>query len=148
MPAAASEYREGGQIHTTLLAMPQRLPLQASKALALTVGTLPLVAAPAASSTLPTGAATWTPAATAYLTLTTLLGAAVTGVVRRALPAVVLLLGLYFVAGPLLRARFATSAAYLPGTAALDSPRGAAATIIWTLSALTLAALLLHRRDA
>ncbi|WP_406070940.1 hypothetical protein [Micromonospora sp. NBC_01638] len=81
-------------------------------------------------------------------TLTTLLAAAVTGVVRRALPAVVLLLGLYFIAGPLLRARFATSAAYLPDTAALDPPRGASATIIWTLSALTLAALLFHRRDA
>ncbi|MGW3806812.1 hypothetical protein [Micromonospora sp. NPDC005113] len=147
--AAASEYQEGGQIRTTLLAMPRRLPLQAAKALALAALTLPVAAATAATSTLPAYGATWTPAATAYLTLTTLLGAAVAGVVRRAVPAVVLLLGLYFIAGPLLRARTGTSAAYLPDTAALDPSRGAAAaTITWTLSALTLAALTFHRRDA
>jgi hypothetical protein len=63
-------------------------------------------------------------------------------------PAVVLLLTLYFIAGPLLRARFDASAAYLPDTAAHDPPRGAAATIIWTLSALAIAALTFHRRDA
>ncbi|MBM0231133.1 hypothetical protein JNW91_04105 [Micromonospora sp. STR1_7] len=146
--AAASEYQEGGQIRTTLLAMPRRRHLQAAKALALAALTLPVAAATAATSTLPADGATWTPAATAYLTLTTLLGAAVAGVVRRAVPAVVLLLGLYFIAGPLLRARSAASASYLPDTAALDPSRGATASIIWTLSALTLAALSLHRRDA
>ncbi|MEV5768001.1 hypothetical protein AB0L34_25975 [Micromonospora sp. NPDC052213] len=147
--AAASEYQEGGQIRTTLLATPRRLPLQAVKALALGAVTLPVAVATAATSTLPAGGATWMPAATAYLTLTTLLGAAVASVVRRAVPAVILLLGLYFIAGPLLRARPGTiAAAYLPDTAALNPSRGAAATIIWTLSALTLAALTFHRRDA
>ncbi|MEV4810889.1 hypothetical protein [Micromonospora avicenniae] len=146
--AAASEYQGGNQVHTTLLAMPRRLPLQAVKALALAALALPVAAATAAVSALPAGGATWVPAATVYLTLTTLLGAAVAGVVRRAVPAVVLLLGLYFIAGPLLRAQSGTSAAYLPDTAALDPYRGAAATIVWTLSALTLAALTFHRRDA
>ncbi|RAO04267.1 hypothetical protein [Micromonospora noduli] len=146
--AAASEYQEGGQISTTLLAMPRRLPLQAVKAVALTVVALPVAAVTAATSTLAGGAGTWMPAATAYLTLTTLLGAAVAGVVRRAVPAVVLLLGLYFIAGPLLRARSCTNAAYLPDTAALDPTRGAAATVTWTLSVLTLAAVTFRRRDA
>ncbi|SCF04857.1 hypothetical protein GA0070607_4857 [Micromonospora coriariae] len=146
--AVASEYQEGGQIRTTLLASPRRLPLQAVKALVLAMVVLPVAATTAAVSTLPAGEATRIPIAAAYLTLTTLLGAAVASVVRRAVPAVVLLLSLYFIAGPLLRARSATSAAYLPDTAALDPSRGAAATIVWTLAALALAALTFHRRDA
>lgn len=146
--AAASEYEEGGQIRTTLLASPRRLPLQAVKALTLAVVTLPVAATTAATSALPAGAATWTPAATAYLTLTTLLGAAFAGVVRRSVLAVILLLGLYFIAGPLIRTWSATSAAYLPDTAALDPCRGAAATVGWTLGALALAAYSFHRRDA
>ncbi|MEV1329281.1 hypothetical protein AB0J20_06860 [Micromonospora costi] len=146
--AAVSEYQEGDQIRTTLLAMPRRVPLQVVKALALAALTLPVAAATAATSTLPAGGAAWMPAATMYLTLTTLLGAAVAGVVRRAVPAVVLLLGVYVIAGPVLRARFGASAAYLPDTAALDPSRGAAATIIWTLAALTLATLTFGRRDA
>ncbi|MDG4809368.1 hypothetical protein O7634_21695 [Micromonospora sp. WMMD1120] len=64
------------------------------------------------------------------------------------MPAAIVLLGLYFVAGPLLRASSSTSAAYLPDTAALDPSRGAAATIAWTCAALTLAAVVFRRRDA
>jgi ABC-2 type transport system permease protein len=146
--AAASEHQAGGQIRTTLLAMPRRLPLYAAKAVTLAAVTLPLAAATAVTSTVPGGDAAQTPAATAYLMLTTLLAAAVASLVRRAVPAVVLLLSLYFIAGPLLRTRSDTIAAYLPDTAALDPSRGAAATIIWTLSALALAALAFHRRDA
>jgi ABC-2 type transport system permease protein len=146
--AAASEHQAGGQIRTTLLAMPRRLPLQAAKTLTLAAVTLPLAAATAATSTLPAGEAARTPAASAYLTLTALLAAAVASLVRRAEPALVLLLTLYFIAGPLLRTRYDAIAAYLPDTAALDPSRGAAATISWTLSALTLAALTFHRRDA
>jgi ABC-2 type transport system permease protein len=96
---------------------------------------------------LPAGEAVRTPAATAYLMLTTLLAAAVASLARRAEHAVVLLLTLYFIAGPLLRVRSDTVAAYLPDTAALDPSRGAAATIIWTLTALALAAFTFHRRD-
>jgi hypothetical protein len=146
--AAGSEYQAGGQIRTTLLAMPHRLRLWAAKALTLAAATLPMAAAIAATSTLPAGGAGWLPAATAYLTLTTLLGAAVADLLRRPLPAVVLLLILYFLAGPLLRAQAGAAAAYLPDTAALDPARGAAATIIWTLCALVLAAVVAHRRDA
>lgn len=146
--AAASEYQAGGQIRSTLLAMPRRLPLQVAKALTLAAVTLPVAAATAATSTLPAGGATWTLSATGYLTFTTLLAAAVAGLVRRAEPAMVLLLILFFIAGPLLRTRSDAIAAYLPDTAALSPSRGAAATIIWTLCALTLAALSFHRRDA
>jgi hypothetical protein len=110
--------------------------------------TLPLAAAAAATSTLPAGEAARTPAATAYLTLTALLAAAVASLVRRAEPALVLLLTLYFITGPLLRAQSGAIAAYLPDTAALDPSRGAAATITWTFSGLTLAALTFQRRDA
>ena len=146
--AATSEYEEGDQIRATLLAMPRRLPLLGAKALALAALTLPVAAATAATSTLPADGAAWTPAATAYLTFTTLLAAAVASAVRRAVPAAILLLGLYFVAGPLLRARFSASAAWLPDTAALDPSHGATATVAWTFSALTLAALTFRRRDA
>jgi ABC-2 type transport system permease protein len=145
--AAASEHQAGAQIRTTLLAMPRRLPLYAAKAVTLAAVTLPLAAATAVTSTVPAGDAAQTPAATAYLMLTTLLAAAVASLVRRAVPAMVLLLSLYFIAGPLLRTRSDTIAAYLPDTAALDPSRGAT-TIIWTLSALALAALAFHRRDA
>ncbi|MGC4812197.1 hypothetical protein ACLQ29_16875 [Micromonospora sp. DT228] len=146
--AATSEHQEGDQIRTTLLAMPRRLPLQAAKALALAALTLPVAAATAATSTLPADGAGWTPAATGYLTLTTLLAAAVGSIVRSAVSAAILLLGLYFVAGPLLRAGSTASAAYLPDTAALDPSHGAAATIAWTFAALTVAALTFRRRDA
>jgi ABC-2 type transport system permease protein len=146
--AAASEHQAGGQIRTTLLAMPRRLPLQAAKAVTLAAVTLPVAIATAAASALPAGDAAWIPAATAYLTLTTLLAAAVAGLVRHAMPAVMLLLSLYFIVSPLLRARSEHVAAYLPDTAALDPARGVAATIAWTVVALALAGLAFHRRDA
>jgi hypothetical protein len=146
--AAASEHQAGGQIRTTLLAMPRRLPLQAAKAVTLATVTLPVAAVTAATSTLPAGEATRTPAAATYLMLTTLLAAATAGLLRHTVPAVILLLSLYFIAGPLLRTRSDAIAAYLPDTAALNPSRGATATIIWTLCALTLAALTFHHRDA
>jgi len=54
--ATASEYQAGGQIRTTLLAMPRRLPLHAAKTLTLAAVTLPVAAATAATSTLPAAA--------------------------------------------------------------------------------------------
>ncbi len=146
--AAASEYQAGGQIRTTLLATPRRLRLHAAKAGTLAAVTLPPAAATAVTGTLPAGEVARAPAATAYLTLTTLLAAAIAALVRRAVPATALLLGLYFIAGPLLRSRSGAVAAYLPDTAVLDPARGLAATIIWTLTALALAALAFHHRDA
>jgi MYXO-CTERM domain-containing protein len=139
--AAASEHQGGGQIRTTLLAMPRRLPLYAAKAGTLAAVTLPVAAVAAVIS----GEVARAPAATGYLILTTLVGAAAGGLVRRAVPAVMLVLVVYFVAGPLLRDRFA---AYLPDTAVVDPSRGAAATVIWAAAALGLAALAFHRRDA
>ena len=143
--AAASEHQAGGQIRTTLLAMPRRLPLHAAKAGVLAAVTVPVAAAIALTSTLPAGEIGRAPAATAYLVSATLIGAAAGGLLRRAVPAVVPVLLLYFVAGPLLRDRFA---AYLPDTALTDPSRGAAALVLWTVSAFALAALAFHRRDA
>ena len=143
--AAASEHQAGGQIRSTLLAMPRRLPLHAAKALTLAATTLPVAAITALISTVPPGGVARAPAATLYLVLTTLLAAEVATVARRAVPALMVLLGLYFVAGPLLHSRLA---GYLPGTAALDWSRGAAATITWTLIAAALAAVVFARRDA
>lgn len=146
--AAASEHQAGGQIRTTLLAMPRRLPLYAAKAGTLAAVTLPVAAATAVTSTLPAGEVARAFAATCYLILTTLLAAAVAGLVRRAVPALVPLLVVYFIMGPLLRNRSGAVAAYLPDTAVLDPSRGGAATLSWTLCAVAGAALVFHRRDA
>jgi len=146
--AAASEHQAGDQIRTTLLAMPRRLPLQAAKFVTLAAVTLPVAAVTAATSHVPAGDIARMPTTVAYLTLTTLLAAAVGGLARRAEPALVLLLALYFIADPLLRRRYDAVAAYLPDTAVLEPSEGAAATIIWTLSAVTIAALTFHRRNA
>ena len=146
--AAASEHQGGAQIRVTLLAMPRRLPLQAVKALTLAGVALPVAAVTAAISALVAEEPARIPAATAYLTLTTLLGSAVAVLVRQAVPAVLSLLVLHFVAGPLLRARFDDVAAYLPDTAAVDPGTGLAATIGWVAVALAAATAAFHRRDA
>ena len=146
--AAASEYQAGDQIRTTLVAMPRRLPLQAVKALTLTVVTLPLAAVTAATSTVPAGEPGRAPVAAACLTLTALLSAAVGCCLRRAETALVVLLVLYFVAGPLLRARDGSIAAWLPDTAVQDPSRGAVAAVAWTAAAVTVAAVTFVRRDA
>lgn len=146
--AAASEHQGGDQIRATLLGMPRRRRLYAAKVLALAACSAPFAAVVAATSTVPAGEATRIPVATAYLTLTTLLAAAVGGLVRHAEAAAVLLLTGYFVVDPLLRARSTGVAAFLPDTAALDPSRGAAATTVWTACAVLLAAAAFHRRDA
>lgn len=133
--AAASEHQGGDQIRATLLAMPRRLPLYATKMLTLAAVTVPLAAAVA-------------PAATAYLTLSTLLAAAVGTLVRRAEAAAVLLLAGYFVVCPLLRGGAPGVAAYLPDTATLDPSRGGVAAAVWAATAVVLAGCVFHRRDA
>lgn len=135
--AVASEHQAGGQIRTTLLAVPRRLPLYAAKIAALTAATLP-VALAAAAVDLP---------ATAYLTSTTLLAFAAATLVRHAVPAVLVMLGLHFTASPLLRSRWAGLGAYLPDTAAWVDPRDLTATVAWTAGLLALAAWSFHRRD-
>ncbi|WP_327001643.1 hypothetical protein OHA72_41930 [Dactylosporangium sp. NBC_01737] len=129
---AASEHQGGDQIRATLLAMPRRWPLFAAKLLTLTAVTAPFAAVVAVTSAVP-------------LTLTTLLAAAVGGLIRRAEAAAVLLLIVYFVACPLLRARFAP---FLPDTATLEESRGGVAAVVWTLTAVVLAGCAFHRRDA
>lgn len=146
--AAASEYQGGAQIQATLLALPRRLPLLAAKAVALAGVALPAAALTVSISALVAGEPARIPAATAYLTLTTLLGSAVAVLVRRAVPAVLSLLVLHFVAGPLLRSRFDEVAAYLPDTAVVDPETGLAATIGWVAVAYTAATAAFHLRDA
>jgi ABC-2 type transport system permease protein len=130
--AAASEHQGGDQFRATLLAMPRRLPLYTAKMLTLAGVTAPLAAVVAVPSVVP-------------LTLTTLLAAAVGGLIRHAEAAAVLLLVVYFVACPLLRGRFAP---FLPDTATLEASRGDAAAVVWALTAMVLAACVFHRRDA
>ncbi|MEV4764857.1 hypothetical protein AB0J89_19785 [Micromonospora chokoriensis] len=146
--AGASEHQGGAQIRATLLAMPRRLPLQAAKALTLAGVALPAATVTATTSALVAGESARIPAATAYLTLTTLLGSAVAVLARRAVPAVLSLLMLHFVAGPLLRSRFDDVAAYLPDTAAVDPGTGLAATICWVAAATAAATAAFHLRDA
>lgn len=94
---------------------------------------------------------------TAYLTLTSLLSAALGIVLRRMLPAVALVLGYYFIVGPLIR-DYAAWARYLPDTAgvvlwlpptgdALQPMPGGLLLAAWTLSVVGLAALVYRRRD-
>ncbi|OPG06160.1 ABC transporter permease [Microbispora sp. GKU 823] len=127
--AACSEY-VGGQIRTTLTAMPRRALQFTAKHVALAVVVLPAAAITALSGVvLAAGVLGDTAApvasgrvagalggATAYLALTTLIGAAVGALVRRTLAAVVVLLGYLFIAGPLLRDHV-PAAEYLPDSA-------------------------------
>jgi ABC-2 type transport system permease protein len=131
--SAGSEHQGGDQIRATLLAMPRRLPLYAAKVLALAMVTLPFAAVAGSPG---------------YLTLTTLLAAGTGTLIRHTEAGAVLLLCVYFVGCPLLRARVPDAAAYLPDTAVLDLSRGAAATAIWTVAAVVPAAYAFHRRDA
>ncbi|MCA2219160.1 hypothetical protein [Jidongwangia harbinensis] len=149
--ASASEY-QGGQICTALTAVPRRFALQGAKTLALAVAAVPVAAVAVAVSVAVSGAAPadvlgTAAAATAYLTLTTLLSSAAATLVRRPVPAAGAVLGCHLVAGPLLSARTAYDA-YLPDTAALDPARGTAATVVWTLAAVGVAAVTFHCRDA
>ncbi|MEN3535771.1 hypothetical protein AAH991_11705 [Microbispora sp. ZYX-F-249] len=127
--AACSEYT-GGQIRTTLTAMPRRALQLTAKHLALAIVVLPAAAIAAASGVVIAAAVLGGTAApvtagraagalsgaAAYLTLTTLISAAVGALVRRTLAAAVVLLGYLFIAGPLLRDHV-SAAKYLPDSA-------------------------------
>ncbi|MEK0316130.1 ABC transporter permease [Cohnella sp. 56] len=170
--AACSEYN-GGQLRTTLLAMPRRgLQFMAAQ-LALALWAVPAaliviasgigLAAVLADASSPLDAGRLAAAlagATGALALTTLLGAAVGALLRQTLSAAAVMLGLYFVAGPILRGRIAL-AKYLPDAAGiamwqpqsaqaphtLAPAQGALCLILWTLAALILAAIVYRRRD-
>lgn len=168
-----SEYN-GGQIRTTLTAMPRR-GIQIFAALcALTVVLIPATFVVSFSGVLLTqivigdaGAPiVWedlVPAmlgASAYLTLTVLIGAAIGVVLRRMLPALAIMLGYYFIAGPLVRDQ-AAFAKYLPDTAgvvmwipqpddssAFTPVQGGILLGAWTLAAILIAAAVYRKRDA
>ncbi|WP_254075590.1 hypothetical protein [Paenibacillus tritici] len=97
--------------------------------------------------------------ATGYLTLTALLSAAVGAILRRTTPAVVVLLGYYFIVSPLTRDWLP---GYLPDKAGyymytppsvdagniLTPMEGTGVAMLWTLSLMAAAILLYRRRDA
>ncbi|GAA2572270.1 hypothetical protein GCM10010435_53580 [Winogradskya consettensis] len=128
----ASEYA-GGQMRTSLVAVPRRGKVLAAKVTVLGVmgGVAGVVAGHA-----------W------YLTLVTLLAAAVALLMRGGVPALTVLLGWFFVAAPLLRggARWVT---YVPDAGrAAEGVRGIVVTGLWTLILLAAATVTFFRRDA
>ncbi len=141
--AVAQEYEAGGQIHATLLAVPQRGRLAAAKGVALLVATLILIAPAVAALSWSRASATIAP----YLISLALIGAATGTLLRSPLAAVGLLLTAYLVAFPLTRARFPT-AAWLPDTPLHTPLHGTLTTAIWTLAALTTATAALRLRNA
>ncbi|MFW5434647.1 ABC transporter permease [Paenibacillus apiarius] len=114
--ATCSEYT-GGQIRTTLATIPWRGFQLSTKYLALVIVTIPVAFIITASGVLYTFIMMRDTAvvieidtmiktlvgATGYLTLTTLLSAAIGGLLRRTTPALVILLGYYFIVSPLTR---------------------------------------------
>ena len=171
--ATCSEY-SGGQIRTTLIAMPRRALQLTAKHLALAIVVLPAAAITAASGVVLTTvvlgdtAVPTTPGhvarvligATAYLAFMTLISAAVGALVRRTLAAVVVLLGYFFIVGPLLR-DLTDAAKYLPDTAgfamwfpvadstsAVTPAQGALLLAAWTILLIAGAVLGYRRWDA
>ncbi|QOT12266.1 ABC transporter permease [Paenibacillus sp. JNUCC32] len=173
--ATCSEYI-GGQIRTTLAAMPCRGIQLSMKHLALAIITVPAAFIIAASGVLytylmmkDTAAAididTMVEAlagATGYLTLTSLLSAAIGALLRRTTPALVVLLGYYFVVSPLSRNLLPSIKMYFPDTAGyymymppssdvinvLSPMQGTGISMIWTLIFITAAIVFYRKRDA
>lgn len=170
--AACSEHI-GGQIRTTLTAMPRRALQLTAQHLALAIVALPAAAVTAASGVvLADGVLGGTAApvtsgrvvgalsgVTAYLALTALISAAVGALVRRTLAAVVVLLGYLFIAGPLLRDHV-PAARYLPDSAgaalwfppgddtnAVTPVHGALLLMAWTVVLIVVVVLVYRRRD-
>ncbi|UQZ36973.1 ABC transporter permease [Paenibacillus sp. PK3_47] len=169
---ACSEYA-GGQIRATLTAIPWRGVQLFGKLLALAIITVPASLIIAASGVLYTfimmretaavieidTMLTALAGAAGYLTLTTLLSAAAGALFRRTTPALVMLLGYYFLASPL-SGNFLLS--YFPDTAgyymymmphpdevhALTPIQGTGILMLWTLCFITLATVFYCKRDA
>jgi ABC-2 type transport system permease protein len=146
--AVTSEY-QGGQIRTSLICVPRRAELLLVKGIVLALTCVPIAATTVIASVLlarlgPTTPAAVGPTAQAigYLILTAVLASAVASLIRNALPTIAVLLGYYFVAGPLIRA-LAPGADHT--TWGPDRPQTALA---WTLVALTTAAIAFRHRDA
>ncbi|KRG13645.1 hypothetical protein ACA30_14130 [Virgibacillus soli] len=173
--ATCSEYT-GGQIRTTLTTIPWRGFQLSTKHLALAIVTIPMAFIIAASGVLyafilmrDTALVIEIDAiiktlvgATGYLTLTTLLSAAIGALLRRTTPALVVLLGHYFIVGPLLRDFLPSIKIYFPDTAGnymymppssneiniLTPMQGTAILMLWTLLFITVAIVFYRKRDA
>ncbi|MEF2968642.1 ABC transporter permease [Paenibacillus sp. M1] len=173
--AACSEYT-GGQIRTTLTTIPWRGLQLSTKYVALAIITVPAAFIIAASGVLYTFIRMRDTAAgfeidtmiktivgaTGYLTLTTLLSAAIGALLRRTTPALVVLLGYYFVVSPLTRDFIPKIRSYFPDTAgsfmymppspdeinALTPMQGTGILVLWTLIFITVAIVFHRRRDA
>ncbi len=164
----------GGQIRTTLTAIPRRSLQLVAAHLALTIVVIPAAIITAASGVLFAAialgdasasmelgsTARMLAGATGYLGLTTLISASCGVLLRRTLPAAIALLGYYFIAGPLLREQ-TTQARYLPDTAgfamwfpqpedasALPPAQGAFVLVAWTLAAFAISLAVYRSRDA
>ncbi|MGC5776819.1 ABC transporter permease [Paenibacillus pabuli] len=173
--ATCSEYT-GGQIRTTLATIPWRGIQLSMKHLALTIITVPAAFIIAASGVLYTFMMMRDTAveieidtliktlagATGYLTLTTLLSAAIGALLKRTTPALVVLLGYYFIASPLSRNYLPRFKNYSPDTAGyymymplssdeiniLTPMQGTGILMLWTLSLITAAIVFYRKRDA
>lgn len=172
--ATCSEYT-GGQIRTTFATIPWRGIQLSMKHLALAIITVPASFIIAASGVLYTYMMMRDTAvgfdidttiealagATGYLTFTTLLSAAIGALLRRTIPALVLLLGYYFVASPLTRDHLPRFKNYFPDTAgfymymppssdeinALTPMQGTGISMLWTLIFITVAIVFYRKRD-
>jgi len=170
--ATCSEYT-GGQIRTTLTTIPWRGLQLSSKHLALAIITIPVAFIIAASGVLYTFIMMRDTAvvieidtmiktlvgAAGYLTLTTLLSAAVGALLRRTNPALVILFGYYFIVSPLSRDYLPN---YFPDTAGyymympassneintLTPMQGTGILMLWTLIFITVAIVFYRKRDA
>ncbi|WP_163582850.1 ABC transporter permease [Gracilibacillus saliphilus] len=173
--ATCSEYT-GGQIRTTLITIPWRGFQLSTKHLALAIVTIPMAFIIAASGVLYAFIMMRDTAlvieidnmiktlvgATGYLTLTTLLSAAIGALFRRTTPALVVLLGHYFIVSPLLRDFLPSIKNYFPDTAGyymymsppsneiniLTPMQGAGISMLWTLIFITVAIVFYRKRDA
>ncbi|MEC0239869.1 ABC transporter permease [Paenibacillus dokdonensis] len=173
--ATCSEYT-GGQIRTTLTTIPWRGFQLSTKYLALAMISFPVAFIIAASGVLYTFMMMRDTAvvieidttiktlvgATGYLTLTTLLSAAIGALLRRTTPALVVLLGYYFIVSPLSRNYLPRFKNYSPDTAGyymymqpssveinvLTPMQGTGISMLWTLIFITVAIVFYRRRDA
>ncbi|RCX23666.1 hypothetical protein DFP94_1011268 [Fontibacillus phaseoli] len=173
--AACSEYT-GGQIRTTLTTIPWRGFQLSMKLLALAVITIPAAFIIAASGVLYTFIRMRDTAvgfeintmiealagATGYLTLTALLSAAMGALLRRTTPALVILLGYYFVVSPLTKDFLPGLKKYFPDTVGnymymppspdeinvLTPLQGTGILMLWTLIFIIVAIVFYRRRDA
>lgn len=173
--ATCSEYT-GGQIRTTLTTIPWRGFQLSTKYLALVIITVPVAFIIASSGVVYTFIMLRDTAlgieidkmietligATGYLTLTTLLSAAIGALLRRTTPALVVLLGYYFIVSPLSGDYLPRIKNYFPDTAgdymymppssdeinALTPMQGTGIFMLWTLILITVAIVFYCKRDA